>query len=197
MATTTEQIKKLRELTGAGVLDAKRALDEHSGDYDKALAILKEKALKTAAKKAERVARQGLIETYLHTGAQVGVMIEVNCETDFVARNDVFKQLAHDVALQIAATNPKYITVEDIPADAREAQERIFSDAAAAEGKSGPIVEKIVKGKMENWYKDVCLYRQPFIRDDSVTIYDLVQGAIGKLRENIVVRRFVRYAVGE
>jgi elongation factor Ts len=197
MTTTTEQIKKLRELTGAGVLDAKRALDEHNGDYDKALAVLKEKGLKTAAKKAERVARQGLIETYLHTGAQVGVMVEINCETDFVARNDVFKQLAHDVALQIAATNPKYITAEDIPADVREAQERIFSDAAAAEGKSGPIVEKIVKGKMENWYKEVCLYRQPFIRDDSVTIYDLVQAAISKLRENIVVRRFVRYAIGE
>lgn len=197
MATTTEQIKKLRELTGAGVLDAKHALDEHDGDYDRALAVLKEKGLKTAAKKAERVARQGLIETYLHTGAQVGVMVEINCETDFVARNDVFKQLAHDVALQIAATNPKYITVEEIPADVREAQERIFSDAAVAEGKSGPIVEKIVKGKMENWYKEVCLYRQPFIRDDSVTIYDLVQAAISKLRENIVVRRFVRYAIGE
>ncbi len=197
MATTTEQIKKLRELTGAGVLDAKHALDEHNGDYDKALAVLKEKSLKTAAKKAERVARQGLIETYLHTGAQVGVLVEINCETDFVARNDVFKQLAHDVALQIAATNPKYITVEEIPADVREAQERIFSDAAVAEGKSGPIVDKIVKGKMENWYKEVCLYRQPFIRDDSVTIYDLVQAAIGKLRENIVVRRFVRYAIGE
>ncbi len=197
MATTTDQIKKLRELTGAGVLDAKRALDEHQGDYDKALAVLKEKSLKTAATKSERVARQGLIETYLHTGAQVGVMVEINCETDFVARNDVFKQLAHDVALQIAATNPKYITVEDIPADVREAQERIFSDSAAAEGKSGPIVEKIVKGKMESWHKEVCLYRQPFIRDDSVTITDLVQAAIGKLRENIVVRRFVRYVIGE
>ncbi len=197
MATTTEQIKKLRELTGAGVLDAKRALDEHKGDYDKALAVLKEKGLKAAATKSERVARQGLIETYLHTGAQVGVLVEINCETDFVARNDVFKQLAHDVALQIAATNPKYIAVDEIPTEIREAQERIFSEAAAADGKSGPIVEKIVKGKMENWHKEVCLYRQPFIRDDSVTIYDLVQAAISKLRENIVVRRFVRYAIGE
>jgi elongation factor Ts len=201
MATTTEQIKKLRELTGAGVLDAKRALDEHNGDYDKALAVLKEKSLKTAAKKAERVALQGIIQTYVHsdrlTEGRLGVMVEVNCETDFVARNDIFKQLARDIALQIAATNPKYVTPEEIPADVRAAQERIFSDAALAEGKSGPIVEKIVKGKLENWYKDVCLYRQPFIRDDGVTIYDLVQAAISKLRENIVVRRFVRYAIGE
>ncbi len=201
MATTTEQIKKLRELTGAGVLDAKRALDEHNGDYDKALAVLKEKSLKTAAKKAERAALQGIIQTYVHsdrlTEGRLGVMVEVNCETDFVARNDIFKQLARDIALQIAATNPKYVTPEEIPADVRQAQERIFSDAAVAEGKSGPIVEKIIKGKMESWYKDVCLYRQPFIRDDSVTVYDLVQAAIGKLRENIVVRRFVRYAVGE
>jgi elongation factor Ts len=201
MATTTEQIKKLRELTGAGVLDAKRALDEHNGDYDKALAVLKEKSLKTAAKKADRAALQGIIQTYVHsdrlTEGRLGVMVEVNCETDFVARNDIFKQLARDIALQIAATNPKYVTPEEIPADMREAQERIFSDAAMAEGKSGPIVEKIVKGKLENWYKEVCLYRQPFIRDDSVTVYDLVQAAISKLRENIVVRRFVRYAIGE
>ncbi len=201
MANTTEQIKKLREVTGAGVLDAKRALDEHNGDYDKALAVLKEKSLKRAEKKSDRVARQGIIQTYVHSDrlaeGLLGVIVEVNCETDFVARNDIFKQLARDVALQIAATNPKFITEEEIPADVREAQERIFSDAAAAEGKSGPIVEKIVKGKMEGWYRDVCLYRQPFIRDDSVTIFDLVQSAIAKLGENIVVRRFARYALGE
>lgn len=196
MASSTEQIKKLRDLTGAGVLDAKKTLEEHGGDFDKALAVLKEKGLKTAAKKAERVARQGVIETYLHAG-RIGVMVEVNCETDFVAMNDIFKTLAHDIALQIAATNPLFISEQDIPAEALAQQKRLYADAAVAEGKNGALIERIVQGKTESWLKEVVLVRQPFIRDDSITVHDLVQSAIAKTQENIVIRRFARFALGE
>lgn len=197
MAATAEQIKKLRDLTGAGVLDAKRTLEEHKGDFDKALAVLKEKGLKTAAKKAERAIKAGLVETYVHGAGTLGVMVEVGCETDFVARNEVFQALAHDIALQIAATNPKYVSPDDIPAEVRDEQQRIYAEAARAEGKKEAIVEKIVQGKMDSWLKDACLMRQPFIRDDSMTIHDLVQGTIVKFGENIVVRRFARFALGE
>lgn len=197
MAITAEQIKKLREQTGAGVLDAKRTLEEHNGDYEKALAVLKEKGQKAAAKKAERVAKQGVIDTYIHGGGMIGAMVEVNCETDFVARLDIFKELAHNLALQVAATNPRFVSPDDIPAAARSEQQTIFSDAARAEGKSDALVERIVTGKMESWYKDVCLLRQPFIRDDKTTIADLVQTVIVKTGENIVIRRFARFALGE
>jgi elongation factor Ts len=197
MATSAEQIKKLRELTGAGVLDAKRTLEEHNGDFDKALAILKEKGMKAAAKKTDRVAKQGLVETYVHGGGKIGVMVEVNCETDFVAATSEFQTLAHDIALQIAATNPKYVSPADIPADVIEEQKRVFVDAAVAEGKPAHIVERIVQGKLESFYKDSCLLLQPFVRDDKTTINDLIQGAIAKLGENIVVRRFARFELGE
>jgi elongation factor Ts len=197
MAATAEQIKKLRELTGAGVLDAKRTLEEHNGDFAKALAILKEKGLKAAAKKTERVAKQGLVETYVHGGGKIGVMVEVNCETDFVARTPDFQQLAHDLALQIAASNPKYVSKEDIPAEAIEAQKKIFADAASAEGKPANIVEKIVQGKLESFYKNSCLLLQPFVRDDKMAVSDLIQVAITKLGENIVIRRFTRFELGE
>ena len=197
MATPAEQIKKLRELTGAGVLESKHALEEHKGEFDKALAVLKEKGLKRAEKKAERTARQGLVETYVHAGGLIGVMVEVNCETDFVARNEAFKDLAHNLALQIAATNPKFISQNDIAADVRAEQERIYAEAARAEGKSDAIVEKIVQGKVASWLKESCLLLQPFIRDDSQTIHDLIQSTIMKFGENIVVRRFARFALGE
>ncbi len=197
MATSAEQIKKLRELTGAGVLDAKRTLEEHNGDFDKALAILKEKGMKAAAKRTERVAKQGLVETYVHAGGKIGVMVEVNCETDFVARTPDFQQLAHDLALQIAASNPKYVSQADIPANVIEEQKKIFADAAAAEGKPAHIVEKIVQGKLESFYKKSCLLLQPFVRDDKMAVSDLIQVAIAKLGENIVVRRFTRFELGE
>jgi elongation factor Ts len=197
MAATAEQIKKLRELTGAGVLDAKRTLEEHNGDFDKALAILKEKGMKVAAKKAERVAKQGLIETYVHGGGKLGVIAEINCETDFVAATSEFRELAHNVALQIAASNPKYVSKEDIPANVIEAQKKLFADAAVAEGKPANIVEKIVTGKLESFYKDSCLLLQPFVRDDKTTLNDLVKGTIAKLGENIVIRRFTRFELGE
>jgi elongation factor Ts len=197
MATSAEQIKKLRELTGAGVLDAKRTLEEHNGDFDKALAILREKGMKAAAKKTERVAKQGLVETYVHGGGKIGVMVEVNCETDFVAATPEFQTLAHDLALQIAATSPTYVSQADIPANVIEEQKKIFADAAAAEGKPANIVERIVRGKLESFYKESCLLLQPFVRDDKTTINDLIQAAIAKLGENIVVRRFARFQLGE
>ena len=197
MATIAEQIKQLRELTGAGVLEAKRTLEEHQGDYDKALAVLKEKGLKRAEKKAERVTRQGLIETYIHGAGLIGVMVEIDCETDFVARNEAFKDLAHNVALQIAATNPKYVSVDDIPASVKEEQQRVYAESAAADGKTGPIVERIVQGKTESWLKEACLLRQPYIKDDSQTIDDLVKATIAVFGENIIIRRFARFAIGE
>jgi elongation factor Ts len=195
--TTTEQIKQLREQTGAGVLEAKRVLDEHGGDFQKALSILKAKGLAAADKKAEREAREGVIECYVHAGGKVGVLVEVNCETDFVARLDSFKQLAHDIALQIAAISPRYVLPDDIPADVLAQQKKTFEEAARAEGKPEAIIPKIVQGKLDKYYRELCLYRQPFIKDDSMTIEELVKTAIAQTKENIVVRRFVRYALGE
>jgi elongation factor Ts len=197
MNVSAEQIKKLRELTGAGVLDAKRTLEQYNGDFDKALAVLKEKGLKAAEKKAERVAKQGLIETYVHGGGRIGVMVEVNCETDFVAATNEFRQLAHDVALQIAATKPLYVSMDDVPADIVAAQKKVFADAALAEGKPANIVERIVQGKTDAFFKESVLLRQTFIRDDALTIQDLIQSVIAKLGENIVVKRFVRFELGE
>jgi elongation factor Ts len=196
MAVTTEQIKKIRELTGAGVLDAKKTLEENNGDFDKALAILKEKGLKNAEKKAERVAKQGLIETYVHGGGKLGVMLEINCETDFVAATNEFKDLAHDIALQIAATKPQFVSEAEIPADQIEALKKQFTEAATSEGKPANIIEKIVTGKMASHLKEVCLLNQPFIRDDSQTIHDRIQVTIAKLGENIIVKRFTRFELG-
>lgn len=197
MTATTEQIKKLRELTGAGVLDAKRTLEQYNGDFDKALAVLKEKGLKAAEKKAERVARQGIIEAYIHAGGKIGVLVEVNCETDFVAATNEFKQLAHDLALQIAAAKPRYVSVNDIPAAELEAQKKIYADAARAEGKPEELIERIVQGKIDATLNESVLLRQPFIRDESLTVHDLIQSVIAKVGENIVVRRFVRFELGE
>ncbi len=197
MTISAEQIKKLRELTGAGILDAKRTLEQYNGDFDKALAVLREKGLKAAEKKAERVAKQGLIETYSHGGGKIGVMVEVNCETDFVAATNEFRELAHNLALQIAAFKPRYVSLNDVPADVLEAQKKIFADAAVAEGKPANIVEKIVQGKTDAFLKEVVLLRQPFVRDDTQTIHDLIQSVIAKLGENIVVKRFARFELGE
>ncbi len=195
MAATAEQIKKLRELTGAGVLEAKRTLEEHNGDFDQALALLKEKGMQAAAKKTERVAKEGVIETYVHAGGKMGVMLELNCETDFVARVQEFQELAHNLALQIAALKPLYVSPADIPAEVLAEQKRLFAEAA--EGKPANLVEKIVAGKLESYYKDHCLLRQPFVRDDKTTVNDLINATITKVGENIVVRRFTRFELGE
>jgi len=197
MNASAEQIKKLRELTGAGVLDAKRTLEQYNGDFDKALAVLREKGLKAAEKKADRIAKQGLVETYVHGGGKIGVVVEVNCETDFVAATNEFRQLAHDLALQIAASKPLYVLLDDIPANVVAEQKKIFSDAALAEGKPANIIEKIVQGKTDAFFKQVILLRQPYIRDDTLTIHDLIQSTIAKLGENIVVKRFARFELVE
>ncbi len=195
---TAEQIKQLREQTGAGVLDAKRALDENNGDFNKALNILKAKGAAVADKKtATRVANSGLVSTYVHGEGRIGVLVEVNSETDFVARTEEFTQLVHDVALQIAAMNPLYVSPETIPAEVVEEQKKKFEEATRSEGKPEAIIPKIVQGKMDKWYGETCLYRQPFIRDDSVTVEDLVKTVSAKTREKVVVRRFCRYALGE
>jgi elongation factor Ts len=197
MAATTEQIKQLREQTGAGVLEAKRVLDENKGDFDKALSILKAKGMAAAEKKAERTAKDGVVETYVHAGGKIGVMVEVNCETDFVARTPEFRDLAHNIALQVAAMNPKYVSPDDIPADVAAEQKKTFEDATRAEGKPETILPKIVQGKLDKFYKEVCLLRQPFIMDESLTVGDLVKATIAKTGENILIRRFARYALGE
>ncbi|MBI4672699.1 MAG: elongation factor Ts [Chloroflexi bacterium] len=197
MATPAELIKKLREETGAGILDAKKTLDEMGGDYDKALSILKAKAIAKADKKAvERTAKDGVIETYVHNG-KVGVLVELNCETDFVARLPQFKEAAHAVALQIAAMNPKYVSPESIPADELEATKKTFEQATRAEGKPETIIPKIVEGKLAKYYAETCLLNQPYIKDDKQTIEELIKQASAQTGEKIVVRRFVRYALGE
>ncbi len=197
MATAAEQIKKLREETGAGILDAKKTLDSMGGDFDKALSILKAKGIAKAEKKAaERTASDGAIKTYVHNG-KVGVMVEVNCETDFVARTPQFQDAAHAVALQIAAMNPKYVSPEEIPADELAAQTKTFTDATLAEGKPAHIVEKIVQGKLDKFFAETCLLRQPYIKDDKQTIEELIKAASAQTGEKIVVRRFTRYALGE
>ncbi len=195
---TAEQIKQLREQTGAGILDAKRALEENNGDFEKALSILKAKGTAVADKKAAtRTANSGLVVTYVHGEGRIGVLVEVNSETDFVARTEEFQALTHDVALQIAAMSPQYVSPETMPAELVEQQRKIYEDATHAEGKPEAIVPKIVQGKMDKWFAEVCLYRQPFIRDDSVTIEELVKTVSAKTREKVVVRRFCRYALGE
>lgn len=197
MEISATQVKELREATGAGVLECRKALEQNNGDYEKAVALLKEKGLAKAAKKAERAVKDGRVEVYAHPGNRVGVILEVNCESDFVARTEDFKALVHDLVLHIAFSNPAYIRPEDIPADALEAQRAKFRAEAAATGKPENVLDRIVQGKLDKYYDEFCLLRQPFVKDDKVTVGDLVTAGIAKIGENIVVRRFVRYELGE
>jgi elongation factor Ts len=197
MEISATQVKELREATGAGVLECRKALEQNNGDHEKAVAFLKEKGLAQAAKKAERAVKDGRVEVYAHLGNRVGVMLEVNCESDFVARTEDFKALVHDLVLHIAFSNPTYIRPEDIPADVLEAQRAKFRTEAAATGKPESVLDKIVQGKLDKYYDEVCLLRQPFVKDDKIKVGDLVTAGIAKIGENIVVRRFVRYELGE
>ncbi len=197
MAVTSEMIKGLRERTGAGILDCKRALEQAQGDIERAIAILRQQGLATAAKKAARVAREGLIEAYVHPGSKVASLVEVNCETDFVARTPEFRALAHDLAMQVAAAKPLYVSLEDVPAEVTEAQHGIFRAEAAVEGKSEAAVEEEVQRRLQTFYQEIVLLEQPFIKDQAVRIRDLITQSIAKLGENIVVRRFARFAIGE
>jgi len=197
MAITTEQIKELREATSAGILDCRKALEQANGDFQKAVDYLREKGLAKAAKRADKQASEGMLELYTHGNGRVGVMVEVNCETDFVARSENFRQFAHEVALQIAAAAPHYVKVEDIPADVLEHERQIARARALEEGKPANVVEKIAEGRLEKFKDEACLLRQPYIRDESITIEKMLNQLIGSIGENIVVRRFVRWEVGE
>jgi len=193
---TTEMIKKLREETGVGIMDSREALRQTNGDFDKALTFLREKGMAKAAKKAERVARDGVIGSYIHHNNRVGVLVEVNSETDFVARTPDFNGLAQNLAMHIAMANPRYLKPEDIPADVLDAERANYRKEAESTGKPAPVVEKIVEGKLEKFYDEACLLRQAYIKDDKVRVNDLITQAVSKLGENIVVRRFARYEIG-
>lgn len=196
MSISMDQVKELRERTGAGILDCKKALTDTSGDVDAAIKILREKGLAAAAKKSSRDASDGRIEVYVHPGNKVVAIVEVNCETDFVAKTDDFKKLAYDLALHVAATNPSYVNREDVPEAEVEREREILRQQNVDSGKPANIVEKIVEGRIEKFYGEIVLLEQEFVKDPSVKIKDLVQEAIAKLGENIVVRRFSRFEVG-
>jgi elongation factor Ts len=197
MEITTEMIKVLREATGAGILDCRKALIEANGDFDKAVDFLREKGVATAAKRADRAASQGVVELYSHGEGRVGVMVEVNCETDFVARSEDFRKLAHEIALQIAASAPRYIKENEIPVDVLEHEAGIARARAKEEGKPDAVLEKIVAGRLEKFKDEVVLLRQPYIRDEELSIEKLVLQTIGTTGENIIVRRFQRWELGE
>ncbi len=194
---TAEMVKTLREKTGAGIMECKSALKEANGNFDKAIEILRKKGIASASKKIGRTAAEGLIEAYIHAGNKIGVMVEINCETDFVARTSDFKMFAKDIAMQIAAANPLYIDRESVPAAVIEKEKEIYVEQSKASGKPAPVIEKMVQGKLDKFYKEVCLLEQSYIRDPNVVIGDLLKSMIAKVGENIIVRRFVRYQIGE
>ena len=194
---TAALIKELRERTGAGMMDCKKALSATDGDLEKAIDFLREKGLAAAAKKAGRVAAEGLVEAYIHGGGRIGVLVEVNCETDFVAKTDAFKELVKDIAMHIAATNPSYLKREEVPTAELEHEQAVLAEQARNEGKPEKIIEKMVAGRIEKYYKEVCLMEQPFVKDPDKTISDLITESIAKIGENISIRRFTRYQLGE
>ena len=196
-AITAAMVKELRERTQAGMLDCKKALAESDGDMEKAVAYLREKGLAAAAKKAGRVAAEGAVESYIHMGGKIGVLVEVNCETDFVANTETFKNLCHDIALQIAAANPLYINKEDVPAEALEAEKEILRNQALNEGKPEKIVDRMVEGRISKYYAENCLMEQAFVKNPDITVGTLVNEATLASGEKISIRRFVRYECGE
>lgn len=190
-------VKQLRDLTGAGFADCKKALEKAGGDLEKARDELRKQGIASAEKKASRNAQQGVIGTYVHPGNQLGVLIEVNCESDFVARTDDFQELVKDLAMQVAAADPRYVRRADVPPDVLDKEREIARDRAKNEGKPEKIWDKIVEGRLEKFYEEVCLMEQPFIRENTVTVEELIKQKIAKLGENIVVARFARFKVGE
>jgi len=197
MAITTEQIKELREMTGAGILDCRKALETAGGDVKKAIDVLREKGLATAAKRSERNASEGVLELYSHGGGRVGVMVEVNCETDFVGRSEPFRNFAHEIALQIAAAAPLYVSENEIPADVIQHESDIAAAKARSEGKAETVVPRIVEGSLKKYKDETVLLRQAYIRDDSTTIQDLLNSIVVSTGESIIIRRFVRWERGE
>lgn len=194
---TAQLVKQLRERTGAGMMDCKSALQESGGDIGGAEVILRKRGIASAHKKSTRVTKQGLIGSYIHSGGQLGVLVEVNCESDFVARTDDFKELVHDVAMHIAAADPKYIRQEDVPEDALARERDIQRGRAAFEGKPASVIDRIVEGRLAKFYEEVCLLDQPFVKEASLTVGQLIKTKISKLGENITVSRFTRYKVGD
>ncbi|HEX7422295.1 MAG TPA: translation elongation factor Ts [Terriglobales bacterium] len=191
------KVKELREKTGAPMMDCKQALTQSNGDLEAAIVWLRKRGVSVAAKKATRVTSEGSVANYIHAGGKIGVLVEVNCESDFVARTDDFKELIHDIAMHIAASDPKFVRKEDVTPEAFEREKDIYRAQAAATGKPAPVVEKIVAGKMEKFYEEVCLLEQPFIKDQTISISQLIAAKVGKLGENIAVRRFARFKVGD
>lgn len=194
---TAQLVKELRERTGAGMMECKTALVEAGGDLSEAEVILRKRGIASAAKKASRATRQGIIASYIHPGSQLGVLVEVNCETDFVARTDEFKELVHDIAMQIAALDPRYIRKEDVSPEVLAKERDIQRERVLAEGKPPQVADKIVDGRMSKFFEEVCLYEQPFIKDASMTVGQLIASRIGKIGENITVARFARFKVGD
>ena len=194
---SASQVKELRQKTGAPMMDCKQALEEAKGDLEQAIVHLRKKGVATAAKKATRVTSEGSVASYIHAGGKIGVLVEINCESDFVARTDDFKDLVHDIAMHIAASDPKFIRREDVTPEAYEREKEIYRAQAKATGKPENVVEKIVAGKMGKFYEEVCLYDQPFIKEQTITILQLIASKVGKLGENLSVRRFARFKVGD
>ena len=197
MAISAEQVKALRDQTGAGMMECKKALLEADGDFEKAVTLLRERGLAAAAKRADRQTREGIIGHYIHAGGRLGVLAEVNCETDFVAATEEFQELVRDIAMQIAASNPSYVRREDVRQDEIEREKEIYHNQAQSAGKPEKIMERIVEGKLNKYYSEVCLYEQPFVKDPELTVEELIKGKIAVLKENIAVKRFARFKVGE
>ena len=194
---TAQDVVKLRTSTGAGMMDCKKALEESNGDFDKAVIWLREKGIAAAAKKADRIAGEGAVGSYIHMGGKIGVLVEINCETDFVARSEQFQTLLKDVAMQIAAANPKYVTIEEVPANEVEQEKEILTQQSLNEGKPANVVEKMVEGRIHKFYKEICLLEQDFVKDPSKTVKEVVNEAVLAIGEKINIRRFARYEMGE
>ncbi len=197
MAIAAEQVKALRDQTGAGMMDCKKALLEADGDLEKAVTFLRERGLAAAAKRVDRETREGIIGHYIHAGGRLGVLVEVDCETDFVASTDEFQELVRDIAMQIAASNPSYVRREDVRQEEIEREKEIYHNQAQSAGKPEKVMERIVEGKLNKYYSEVCLYEQPFVKDSELTVEELIKAKIAVLKENISVKRFARFKVGE
>jgi len=197
MEISASMVKELREKTGAGMMECKKALQETNGNIEKAIEYLREKGIASAAKKAGRIAAEGLVEAYIHSNGRIGVLVEVNCETDFVAKTDSFKNFVHDIAIHIAAANPQYLNRVEVPQEVLEKEKEILRVQALNEGKPANIVERMVEGRIEKFYKEFCLLEQPFVKNPDINIDTLVKEQIAKIGENINIRRFVRYELGE
>lgn len=197
MQIDAKTVKALREKTGAGMMDCKKALQEAEGNEEKAIDILREKGLAAAARRSGRAANQGIVDSYIHMGGKIGVLVEVNCETDFVARNDEFREFVRNICLQVAATNPAYLTKEEVPESILDKERQIIRTQALNEGKPEKVIDKIVEGRLEKYFRENCLLEQPFVKDEDLNIHELLTNLIAKIGENIVIRRFSRFEIGE